>query len=336
MHIMQCRRDFLASASMAAAAGVLGARGALADEGPPEITTIRLKKQMAICFAPLYVIEAFLRAEGFAEIQYVDVIGAGLPYLDMVEEGSLDFDVTFAGAIVYKLDTDLPIVALGGLHVGCYELFAREPIQSIGDLKGRRIAVTNLNAGEHLYLSMMARHVGLDPKEDIAWVTSPEGDAMERFAAGEADAFLAFPPQPQELRARGFDRVILNTVLDSPWSHYFCCMVYGNRARTRENPVATKRFLRAMYKAADFCTAEPAAAAQQLVDGGFAKRFDYAQQTIDEIPYDRWHDYDSEDTLRFYALRLHEAGMLQNNPNTLLAEGTDWRFINELKRELKT
>ncbi len=27
-----------------------------------------------------------------------------------------------------------------------------------------------------------------------------------------------------------------------------------------------------------------------------------------EIPYDRWREYDPEDTVRFYALRLHEAG----------------------------
>ena len=48
-----------------------------------------------------------------------------------------------------------------------------------------------------------------------------------------------------------------------------------------------------------------------------------------------WREYDPEDTLRFYALRLHEAGMIKSSPNALLAEGTDWRFLNELKRELK-
>ena len=29
-------------------------------------------------------------------------------------------------------------------------------------------------------------------------------------------------------------------------------MIYGNRAWVRDHPVATKRFLRAVYKAADF------------------------------------------------------------------------------------
>ena len=93
--------------------------------------------------------------------------------------------------------------------------------------------------------------------------------------------------------------------------------------------------LRAILKATDLCAAEPSAAAQQLVDGGFRQRYDYALQTLTELPYDRWREFDPEDSMRFYALRLHEVGMIKSSPNTLLAEGTDWRFLNELKRELK-
>jgi NitT/TauT family transport system substrate-binding protein len=293
-----------------------------------------LKQSAAICFAPAYVVESFLHSEGFTDIQYVDA-GLGIPSGEMLGQGELDFDITFAGTVVHHLDLGRPVTAVGGLHVGCYELLAREPIRSVGDLKGRRVGVHALRSSGHLYLSIMVKHVGLDPHHDIDWVTSPEGDALDRFVAGDSDAFLGFPPEPQEIRARGINRVILNTITDRPWSQYFCCMIYGNRAWVRDHPVATKRFLRAVYKAADFCRAEPENAARQLVDRGFAERYDYALQTIEEVPYDLWHEYDPEDTMRFYALRLHEAGMIQSSPNALLAEGTDWRFVNELKRELK-
>jgi NitT/TauT family transport system substrate-binding protein len=334
MEIRQNRRDFLASASLAAAGGVLGGRSSLADEGPPEVTAIRLKRTMAICFAPLYVVETFLRAEGFTNVRYVTA-SLGLGEAQMVGRGDLEFGVTFAGMIAHQLDAGRALTALGGVHVGCYELFANEPIRTISDLEGRRVALESLNSAGHLYLSIMATHVGLDPKRDIEWVISAEKSALDVFAEGEADAFLGFPPEPQKLRAQGYDRIILNTLLDRPWSQYFCCMMYGNRAWVRDHPIATKRFLRAMYKAAEFCTAEPASAARQLVDGGFAERYDYALQTIEEIAYDQWHEYDPADSLRFYALRLHEAGMLNSSPNALLAEGTDWRFVDELKRELK-
>ena len=205
--------------------------------------------------------EAFLRMEGFTDIQYVDA-GLGLPSGEVLARGDLDFDITFAGTVVHHLDLERPVTAVGGLHVGCYELFAREPIRTIGDLKGRRVGIQTVHGSDYFYISIMAKYVGLDPKEDIEWVTSPKGGrALELFFAGESDAFLGFPPEPQEIRARGFSGVIVNTITDKPWSDYFCCMIYGNRPWVRDHPVATKRFLRAIYKAADFCTAEPASAA---------------------------------------------------------------------------
>jgi NitT/TauT family transport system substrate-binding protein len=289
----------------------------------------------AICFAPFDVAEQFLRVEDFTDIEYVRTDG-GFSAPEMVARGEMDVGASFAGAIVYHLDGGLPLTALGGLHAGCYELFAREPIRNVSDLNGRRVGIQTLASSGHLYLSIMARHVGLDPKEDIEWVVPPDGNAMELFAAGETDAFLGFPPEPQELRARGFDRVILSTTTDRPWSQYFCCMLYGNRAWVRDHPVAAKRFLRAVFKAAEFCKAEPESAAQRLVNGGFTRRYDHALQTIKELPYELWHEYDSADSLRFYGLRLHEAGMLRASPNALLADGTDWRFVDELKRELKS
>jgi NitT/TauT family transport system substrate-binding protein len=334
MLIRPNRRNFLASASLAAAAGLLGVRPSFADEAPLETTTIRLSFTTAICFAPMDVAEEMLHAEGFSDVRYVKAEG-GFSAPEMVASGDVDFGASFGGSVVYQLDAGLPLTALAGLHAGCYELFAREPIKSVSDLKGRRVGIQTLASSGHLYLSIMATYVGLDPQRDIEWIVPPDGKAMEAFAAGETDAFLGFPPEPQELRARGFDRVIVRSISDRPWSQYFCCMVYGNRAWVREHPVATKRFLRAVFKAADFCQAEPENAARRLVDRGFAPRYDYALETIRELPYELWHEYDSEDTLRFYGLRLHEAGMLRTSPNRLLAEGADWRFVNELKRELK-
>ena len=109
----------------------------------------------------------------------------------------------------------------------------------------------------------------------------------------------------------------------------------GNSEFIRNNPIATKRFLRAILKANDICAAEPERAARQLVDRGFTKRYDYAHETLATLPYASWREFDAEDSLRFFALRLHEVGMIKSSPNALLAEGTDWRFLNELKRELK-
>jgi NitT/TauT family transport system substrate-binding protein len=158
---------------------------------------------------------------------------------------------------------------------------------------------------------------------------------MRQLAEGKIDAFLAFPPQGQELRTKKIGRLLINSMMDRPWSQYFCCMAAGNREFVRRHPVATKRALRAILKAADLVLREPGRAAKFLVEKGYTQRYDYALQALREIPYGKWREYDPEDTLRFYALRLHEAGMIKSSPQKIIAHGTDWRFLKELKRELK-
>jgi NitT/TauT family transport system substrate-binding protein len=332
MHIMQSRRDFLNTLSAAGAASALGARSVFADEGPPEITTIRIYRDPSICVAPGQIAEALLRAEGFTEVRYISPSDGDA---DAVARGAIDFELQTAAWVVSQVDAGKPITALAGVHPGCYELFVHKPIRTIGDLKGRRVGIPSIGGSGHLLLTIMVAQVGLDPHSDIDWVTTPTGTPMQMFAERQVDAFLGFPPEPQELRGRNIGRVILNTATEKPWSQYFCCIAFGNREFVRDHPVATKRFVRAILKAADMCAAEPEWAAQTLVDAGFTERYDYALQTLTELPYASWREYDPEDSMRFYALRLHEVGMIKSSPMQILADGTDWRFLNELKRELK-
>jgi NitT/TauT family transport system substrate-binding protein len=123
--------------------------------------------------------------------------------------------------------------------------------------------------------------------------------------------------------------------MDRPWSQYFCCVLIGHTEFVRQYPIATKRAVRAILKATDVCATEPERAARQLVEGGFARHYYTALQTVTDVSYNVWRELDPEDSLRFYALWLHEFGEIESTPNALLAEGTDWRFLNELKRELK-
>ena len=334
MQIIQSRRDFLTILSAVGTAGVLGGRGALADEGPPETTTIRLGRLASLCLAPQYAAEELLRAEGFTDVRYV-AVGAGIPASKAIARGEVDLSLNFAAPLVIPMAAGEPITVVAGVHPGCFELFANERIRGITDLKGRSVGVPGLGTGPHVFVSSMLAYVGLDPNQDVRWVTSPSVKPMELFAAGQIDAFLGFPPEPQELRARNVGHVIVNSAVDRPWSQYFCCMLAGNPQFIDSHPIATKRVLRAILKITDLCVTEPEPVAQQLVDRGFTPRYDFALQTLTDVPYGKWRDYDPEDTLRFYALRLHEAGMITSTPGKIIADGTDWRFLNELKRELK-
>jgi NitT/TauT family transport system substrate-binding protein len=103
----------------------------------------------------------------------------------------------------------------------------------------------------------------------------------------------------------------------------------------RSHPVATKRAIRAILKAADICAQQPERAARYMVAKGYDERYELTLQVLRELPYRRWRENHPEDTLRFHALRLHEVGMIRSTPQKLIERGTDWRFLDELRRELK-
>jgi NitT/TauT family transport system substrate-binding protein len=328
------RRRFLANTSALSAAALLGLPRTAASEPPPETLRIRLVHDPAICLAPQYLAEDLLRLEGFSEVEYVkdeNVWG-----LRQVAEDRADVTMWDAPGAIPMLDAGKPVVLIGGIHAGCYELFATHQIRAIRDLKGKTVAVYSLGSGAHVIVASMLAYVGMNPTKDVHWVAGERAeDALRLFMDGKADAFIGFPPHPQELRAKKVGHVILDTSQDRPWSNYFCCMLGANRSFAERHPIATKRALRAVLKAADICAREPARVARYIVDKGYEASYDVAYQVLTKVSYKLWREASPEETLRFYALRLHEVGMVKTNPNKLIAQGTDWRFLNELKKELK-
>ena len=326
------RRKFLAEISTLSIASILGLPRSAAAEPPPEVKKIRLTELpgpgIGLCLAPLYLGGELLRLEGFSEVEYVP--GGG------VYEGKVDFSQETAPQILPALEAGNPVVALAGIHVGCFELVAHDRVRAIRDLKGKRIAITESGAAEHLLLASMLAYVGIDPRKDIHWVTGHEPmKALALFTEDKADAMMAFAPQPQDLRERKIGHTIINTAVDRPWSQQFCCMLVAHRNFADKYPIATKRALRAFLKAADICANEPERAARLLAAKGYEPRYQIALQVIKELPYTRWREANPEDTLRFHALRLHAVGIIKSTPHKLLANGTDWRYLNELKKELK-
>jgi NitT/TauT family transport system substrate-binding protein len=329
------RRAFLSRLTLAGTAGLLGLRSKpVAAEPPPETTRIRLVRVPSICQAPSYVAEALLHSEGFTEVHYLQK-GGTADIETALASGEADLNGHFAAPLLLRLEAGDPIVILAGLHIGCFELFGTHAVHTIRDLQGKTVAVPTLDSSRYVFLASMVAYVGLDPRKDLNVVTHPGPESIRLLREGKIDAYLGFPPEPQEMREQQIGHVVVTSTVDRPWSQYFCCMLAGNREFVRTHPVATKRALRAILKAADVCALEPEQAAQFIVDKGYAKRYDYALQAIKEIPYGQWREYSAEDTLRFYALRLHEVEMIKSSPQKLIAQGTDWRFLTELKKELK-
>ena len=335
---MMTRRRFMTGIGLASAASAIGYRGELlAAEPPPETTRLRLHKTSSLCNASLYVAEQLLRAEGFAEIQYFgdQDTTTGIPGARAMAAGEFDIGQNFAAPLVMAIDAGVPVVLIGAVHVGCFELFATPGIRSIAELKGKTIAMPGIGSIPHTFISSIATFVGLDPRRDIKWVERPYAESKQLFVDGKANAFLAFPPDGLDLRARRIGTVLLTSALDRPWSQYFCCMVAANKDFVRKNPVAAKRALRALVKANEMCASDPDLAVKTYMQQGFRPDPNVARQAMRELPFGRWRDYNPEETVRFYALRLREAEMVRGSPQRIIAQGTDWQIWNALKKELK-
>ena len=284
------RREFVSGLTLAGTAGLIGLRPEpAAAEPPPETTRVRLEWTGGACQAPRWVAEELLRAEGFT-VQSFHKEGRPTTSLRLktLGSGDSDFDLLFAPDLILGVEAGHPIVILAGQHIGCFELFGNERVRAIRDLKGKTVAVFEKGSVEHRFLAVILSYVGLSPERDVNWVIHPPAEAVQLLAEGKVDAFLGLPPWPQELRAKKIGHVVLNSTKDRPWSQYFCCMVTASREFVRRRPVATKRVLRALMKANDVCAVAPERAAGLVVGKGDTTSYEYALQTMREVPYAKW------------------------------------------------
>src|SRR5215470_17115299 len=92
MTMIQTRRQFLTTLSLAGAAGLVRAPPSLAAEVGLETTTVRIPKSKAICLAPQLVGEELLRAEGFTDIRFVEGTYSNLH--EVMRRGEFDLYMT--------------------------------------------------------------------------------------------------------------------------------------------------------------------------------------------------------------------------------------------------
>jgi NitT/TauT family transport system substrate-binding protein len=308
---------------------------------PPETTTVRLVSPAA-CDPPTALAKQFLLEEGFTDIQYVRV---PVTTAEWLTADKADFHSGYSNFIVANVDAGLPIMTLAGIHPGCFELFAVPGIAGIGDLRGRTIAVTAKNASDQFYgfFTILLAYIGVAPSEVNFIEIGPDVNALrDAFVDGRSEAFIAPAASGPALHRnpKNPGKVILDTTMDKPWSQYYCCQLVANRDWARRYPVATKRVTRAVCRAADLVAKDRKAAAHQYVASGFfsttpaATDEDIVNEVIRDLSYD-WRELDPEETLRFFALRLADAKLIKATSQQIIAQGSDFAYMRQLRTELK-
>ena len=333
------RRATIGGAAASVGAGLSGIGWETrASEPPPEVTRISFLHDQeipALCWAPQYIAIELLKQEGFTEV----VLGKwlhGQNESQMLASGAVDFAPAVSTDLASAIDRGLDVKVLGGLHPGCIEMYAQKRIRRLKDLKGARVLSTHEGGLEFLFISSMLSYVGLDPVKDVNWVFEPKYSKWKSlFVADKVDLVNAFAPFTYQLEETGVGHVLLDTTMDDPWRNFFCCMIGARGEFVRKYPIATKRALRALAKAQQFCAHDQENAAKKLVELGATKRLDHAKRALRELNYSAWRVYDPAATLRFFSLRLREVGMVKSSPTDIIKRGTDFRFLNELRAELK-
>lgn len=280
--------------------------------------------------------DSFLQEEGFTNVQLVpaaDYIALSAP--------TSDFDVAFNSDVVVRVDAGQPIVALAGTHTGCIELWARPGINTIRDLRGKRILVDKkdalLDPFYGLWVSFLAS-VGVDPSEVLfTEIDDPSHTNIDHFIEGRSDAILASITEGPALRAnpKTPGKQIFDNAADKPWSQYYCCLLVARPAWTRANPNAAKRATRAVLRAIDYGAQDRARTIAAAIDRKVDDNPRLLRELLDHQNFN-WRDYDPEETLRYYALRLADAKLLKKTPSRIVADGTDFSFFRRMQRELKT
>ncbi len=322
--------------------GLSGVAAPGASLPPPETTTVRFVSPAA-CDPPTAIAKEFLLEEGFTDIQYVSV---NVTTTEWLTANKADFHSGYGNLIAANIDAGLPMLALAGIHPGCFELYAAPGISGIRDLRGKTVAVNAKNASDQFFgfFSILLAYVGIDPLTEVNFVEIKPGVAALRdaFVDGRSQAFIAPAAFGPELRRnpKNPGKVILDTTMDKPWSQYYCCQLVANRDWARRYPIATKRVTRAVLRACDVVAKDRASAAHEYVARGFfsttpgATDEQIVNEVIRDLSYD-WRELDPEETLRFFALRLADAKLVKMTSQQVIAQGSDFAYMRQLRTELK-
>jgi len=337
---MLTRREVLRR-SAGIAAAVAGGRllapylapSAFARQGtplpPPETTTIRLGALP--CDHPIMASETFLQQEGFTRIEI-------LPGVQLAS-GRLDIDVAFPSVIAALLESGERVVVFGGLHPGCAEIWAQPGIRSLRDLHGRTLIVQSRTLGNlgYSYPAIALKNAGIDPGQ-VNWVVQPDANPIALFLEGRNDAVFAAQAVTGALHANPANRgqVIHSQLMDRPWSTLACCILAAKQEWYRANPIAAKRAVRAILRAADAQTPSRFDAVKRVTDRGLfggPANFNNVLFAASMVPAN-WRDLDVDSTIRFWGRLLADVGLLKVSVDDMVRT-FDPRILQELRAELR-
>ena len=299
---------------------------------PPETAAIRLTA--APCCAPLFAAERFLRDEGFTDVQISDA-GA----IAALTSGKADMGQVFATGVVAALDSGKAVIGLAGVHAGCVEVWAPASVPSLKDLKGHTVVVKSraVDDNSYSYLAIALKQAGVDVAS-VNWVVQSDADLTKAFLDGKSDALTLLTTNAFAFHSNAANKghVVFDQAMEDPWSGLDCCIITTTPEWLRANPIAARRALRAIYRAADSLPNDRADAAKLATDKGLfggAKNVDLVRGAANMVSLD-WRKLDAANSVRFHAELLGAIGLAKITPDVAVSSGLDMKTFAAVRADL--
>jgi NitT/TauT family transport system substrate-binding protein len=283
--------------------------------------------------APLLFAGDYLRDDGI-NVEYV-TRDADYALINDVADGRIDIGYYFIAHLTHAVDAGLPVVMLGGAHTACFQIVATDEVADITQLAGKKLGFVTREAseGDYSFTQAILQHIGIVPGQDVELVPIRPADVLTALGS-KVDALHTYPPYTLQVHDFNQGHVILDSLVDRPWSQNLCCAFFTSRTFLEQNPALTRLALRAMLRGVDHCATDPAGAAQRFVEQSWVRTDAYATRTLEQVPLNVWRTHRPEDSIRFYSLLMHGVGVIESTPEEIIQKGTDLTFFNELKQEL--
>lgn len=253
----------------AAAAGAVGAVAALASHqvrAAGKLREIKLAwnaNSVCLAAAPVAQARGLFEKHGL-KVELVNFAGSTDQLLETIATSKADAGVGMIHRWIKPLESGLDVKLVGSSHGGCSRLVGYEAagVTSLQKLKGKTIAVSDLNAPGKNFFSVLLVKAGLDPERDVTWRQFPAdmlGLAVEK---GEAQAIADGDPNLLLIQRRTQGLVDLATNLSGEYAAKTCCVLGVSGALVRGDKGTAAALTRAIVEASDFIADNPAETAR--------------------------------------------------------------------------
>lgn len=259
------RREVLRAAAAAGMAGSATMAAQRATAAGP-LKPIKLAwNANAICLsaAPVAIARGIFEKHGL-KVELVNFAGSTDQLLEIIATSKADAGLGMVHRWIKPLESGFDVKLVGSSHGGCARLVGYAPagVKELKHLKGKTIAVSDLNSPGKNFFSVLLAKAGIDPEREVAWRQFPGdmlGLAVEK---GEAQAIADGDPNLLLVQRRTQGLVDLATNLSGEYAARTCCVLGVSGTLVRNDRPTAAALTRAIVEASDFIADNPAETAR--------------------------------------------------------------------------